>query len=87
MVKIILNINGMACGMCEAHVNDAIREHFPIKKVNSSHIKGTTEILAENPLDGEELRAVIDATGYKVTSVSYKTYEKKGFSLAGLFRK
>lgn len=33
MVKITLDIEGMACGMCEAHVNDAVRRVFPVKKV------------------------------------------------------
>ena len=33
MVKITLEVEGMACGMCEAHVNDAIRKAFPVKKV------------------------------------------------------
>ena len=40
MVKITLDIEGMACGMCEAHVNDAVRRVFPVKKVTSSHSKG-----------------------------------------------
>lgn len=33
MLKITLRIEGMACGMCEAHVNDAVRQNFDIKKV------------------------------------------------------
>ena len=40
MVKITLEVEGMACGMCEAHVNDVIRKVFPVKKVTSSHTKG-----------------------------------------------
>ena len=28
------------CGMCEAHVNDAIRREFPVGKVSSSRKKG-----------------------------------------------
>ena len=64
MVKITLHVDGMACGMCEAHVNDAVRKAFPVKKVNSSHGKGITEIIAQQPLDEEadqfELQ-VIDA--------------------------
>ena len=55
MVKIILEVDGMACGMCETHVNDAVRRVFPVKKVTSSHAKGRTEILAEQPLDEEQL--------------------------------
>ncbi len=33
MVKIILGIEGMACGMCEAHINEAVRNAFHVKKV------------------------------------------------------
>ncbi len=29
MIQITLEIDGMMCGMCEAHVNDAVRKkHF-----------------------------------------------------------
>ena len=44
MIKITLQVDGMQCGMCEAHVNDAIRRAFPVKKVTSSHSKGQTVI-------------------------------------------
>lgn len=84
MVKTILEIDGMACGMCEAHVNDAVRKAFAVKKVTSSHSKGRTEILSEQPLEEERLRAVIEATGYQVMTLRSEPYEKKGFSL---FRK
>ena len=47
MVKTVLTIDGMACGMCESHVNDAIRNALRVKKVTSSHAKGETEILSE----------------------------------------
>lgn len=84
MVKITLDVDGMACGMCEAHVNNAVRNAFAVKKVTSSHTKGKTEILSEQPLEEEKLKSVIEATGYKVTAVQSEVYEKKGFSL---FRK
>ncbi len=81
MVKITLEVEGMACGMCESHVNDAVRKAFPVKKVTSSHGKGRTEIIAEEPLEEQALRAAIDATGYQVRSVKMEPYKKKGFSL------
>lgn len=84
MVKIIVEVDGMACGMCEAHVNDAVRKAFSVKKVTSSHAKGRTEILADAPVDEEKLREAISATGYEVKAVKTEPYEKKGFSL---FRK
>lgn len=40
MIKITLDVEGMACGMCEAHVNNAVRQNFAVKKVTSSHTKG-----------------------------------------------
>lgn len=36
MIKTTVGIDGMMCGMCEDHVNDAIRKSFDIKKVSSS---------------------------------------------------
>ena len=69
MVRMILEIDGMACGMCEAHVNDAVRRAFTVKKVTSSHAKGRTEILSEQPLEEEKLRAAIEAAGYRVKTV------------------
>ena len=47
MLKITLGVDGMMCGMCESHVNDAVRKAFPVKKVTSSHGKGQTVILTE----------------------------------------
>ena len=83
MIKIILDVEGMACGMCEAHVNDAVRRAFPVKKVTSSHTKGRTEILSEQPLEESKLKTAIEATGYQVTALQSEPYEKKGFSLFG----
>lgn len=81
MIKITVDVDGMACGMCEAHINDAVRQSFKIKKVTSSHCKGKTEILAEEPIDDEKLKQVIEKTGYTVTGIHTEPYEKKGFSL------
>lgn len=53
MVKTLLHIDGMMCGMCESHINDAVRRNFNVKKVVSSHSKNTTEIISETELDRE----------------------------------
>lgn len=44
MVKITIGIEGMACGMCEAHLGEAVRNAFQVKKVTSSHMKMQTEV-------------------------------------------
>ena len=83
MIKTILTIDGMMCGMCESHINDTIRRSFKIKKVASSHSKGVTEIISESPLDETALREAIGKTGYKVLEIQTEPYEKKRFSLFG----
>lgn len=40
MIQITVKIEGMACGMCESHVNDAVLRAFSVKKVSSSHKRG-----------------------------------------------
>ena len=78
MIRTTLQIDGMMCGHCEAHVNDTIRQAFPVKKVESSHTKKETIILSEEPLDEEKLRAAIKETGYDLVSISAAPYEKRG---------
>ena len=85
MYKITVDIDGMACGMCEAHINDTIRNNFKVKKVTSSHVKNKAEIICNENITLDELRAVIDKTGYTVTSVKSEPYEKHG--IASLFKK
>lgn len=69
MLKITLKIEGMMCGMCEAHINDAIRSHFPAKKVSSSRRKGETVFYMAEAPDMERLQAVLHETGYELKSV------------------
>ena len=83
MIKTTLKIYGMMCPMCESHINDKIRQSFKIKKISSSHSKGTTEIISESTLDEIALKEAIGKTGYKVLEYSAQPYEKKKFSLFG----
>ena len=77
MVKLTLGIEGMACGMCEAHINEAVRNAFPVKKVTSSHKKKQTIILTEQNIPEQKLKDVIAKAGYDVVSVSSEPYQKK----------
>ena len=78
MVKTTVEVTGMACGMCEAHVNDAIRDAFSIKKVSSSHTKNEAEIISEEELDAEKIKSVIAEQGYEVGAIKSEPYQKKG---------
>lgn len=77
MYKITLKIDGMMCGMCEAHINDTVRKNFKVKKVSSSHSKGVCEIISESEISEEKLRSIIDETGYTVSSFRCEPYVKK----------
>ena len=79
MYKTIANIEGMMCGMCEAHIQDAIRKLPGVKRVKASHSKNQVKILTPSPLTLDELHTVIDPTGYRLVSAESKIYEKKGF--------
>lgn len=78
MVKLIVGVEGMACGMCEAHINEAVRNAFLVKKVSSSHTKKQTVILTKSDIEEEKLKDVIAKSGYHVVSVSREPYEKRG---------
>lgn len=77
MNKYILKIEGMMCGNCEAHMNDAIRNNFAVDKVTSSHSKKECVILAQE-LDEEKVKQVVADTGYELVSISSEPYKKKG---------
>ena len=59
-------------------INEAVRKAFDVKKVSSSHSKNQTVILTEQEIDEQALRQVIDATGYRVSSIRSEPYQKKG---------
>ena len=81
MYKITLKIDGMACGMCEAHTNDTIRRAFDddVKSVTSSHTKKETVIIAKREIPEADIREVMKPTGYDMQGYKIEPYEKKGF--------
>ena len=79
MIKTIMKIDGMMCGMCEAHVCDAIRKAVPeAKKVAASRSKKEASFLTEEAVDTNSLKAAIDATGYTCLGMESAPYEKRG---------
>ena len=80
MIKTTMKIDGMMCGMCEAHVCDAIRKAVPsAKKVSASRGKKEASFLTEEAVDAERLKAAVDATGYTCQGIESAPYEKKGW--------
>jgi copper chaperone CopZ len=71
MITTTLGIEGMACSMCEAHVNDAIRRNFSVRRVKSNRRKKTCVVVSEEPLDVNKLKQTIAALGYDLVSVDW----------------
>ena len=69
MEKLTVEIDGMSCGMCDAHVNDLVRKNFNVKKVKANHSKGSAEIITEENITQEDLTKALAEMGYKVLSV------------------
>ena len=79
MIKTTVTVEGMVCGMCEAHINDAVRAALPVKKVTSSRAKKETVILSDARIDHEAVKRAIAGAGYTPLSIAEETVEKKGF--------
>lgn len=79
MNKYILGIDGMACGMCEMHVEDKLRKAIKLKKVKASHIKNNVTVITELELSEEDFKKILDSTGYRVTSFTKSVAVKKLF--------
>ena len=79
MNKVTVKIDGMMCGMCEAHVCDAIRRAFPdALRVRASRAKGEATFLMCGEVDEEKAERAISATGYRFLSVSSEPAKKRG---------
>ena len=70
MVKITLKIEGMMCGMCEAHICDTIRRTVPsARKVSASRRRKEASFVTDCPFDAELLKKAINETGYTCLDV------------------
>ena len=79
MFKTTLKIEGMMCGMCEAHISDVIRKTVPgAKKVSAARRRNEATFISDAPVDAGKLMEAINATGYTCSDVKSSPYEKKG---------
>lgn len=67
--KITLQIDGMMCGMCESHINDAIRSNLNVKKLKTSHATGLSEFQTNDVVSDDKLKEIITKTGYRVLDI------------------
>ena len=85
MIRITVKVDGMMCGMCEAHVNDAIRRALPVKKVASDRKRKETVILTEQDIPDSRLESVITESGYTFLGAAREEDRPRG--LKALFKR
>lgn len=86
MKEVKFKVDGMMCGMCEAHVKDAIRkEDSNAKSIKVSHSTGKVSFITSE-FNEEKVIGTISDLGYKPSEVSCYEYEKKSF-FAGFLKK
>ena len=76
MIKTTVKIEGMMCGHCENHMDEAVKKTFDVKKVTSSHEKRETVIISEKELAEEKVKEVVDAAGYTFCGMTSEPYKK-----------
>ena len=70
MSKVIVKVDGMMCGMCEAHIADTVRKVYPeAKKVKASRRKGEVSFVIDEAPDEQKLKEAITETGYTFVSL------------------
>ena len=83
MIQTTVQVSGMACSMCEAHINDAIRAAFPVEKVSSSQSKGETVILSQEPLDETPSAPPLTPPAMRRGRSAPQSAKRKAFSISG----
>ena len=84
MTKLI-TVEGMMCGMCEAHVNDALRKVPGVTKASASRSKKQALVECGEWVSDEALLKAVNDTGYRASNV--RAAEPKRSGLRGLFGK
>lgn len=80
MVKVIMEVEGMHCQMCENRVNNAVKAIAAPQSITSSAKDNRTEFVAAEAPDEAAIRAAVEDMGFAVKGYSVEPY-KKGFSL------
>jgi copper chaperone CopZ len=80
MIQTTLGVEGMACGMCEAHVSDAIRRSFDVRSAKSSRRKRQCVVVSEQALDRDRVASVLGELGYELTSMTEEPCKRSFFN-------
>lgn len=66
MKELKLNVEGMSCHHCEARISNNLKKLENIQEVNASAKDESVVIYYEDSINIEQIKEVIEDTGYKV---------------------
>ena len=65
----VIEIKGMMCGHCEAHVKKALEALEGVASAEASHEKGTAVVQLSGSVDDATLKKTVEEEGYEVTGI------------------
>ena len=65
----VIEIKGMMCGHCEAHVKKALEALDGVASAEASHEKGTAIVQLSGSVDDAALKKAVEEEGYEVTGI------------------
>ncbi len=81
-----MTVEGMMCGMCEAHVADALRKVPGVEKVKVTRANNQATIHCQEDVSDEALLKAVNDTGYTASNVQVAE-ETGGKKLFGFKKK
>ena len=76
--KLVLDIKGMTCSGCEAHVEQAAKKVEGIRKAKASYAEGKAEIEFDPAkTNHEKIIEAVKTTGYKITASKLSNTKKE----------
>ena len=68
-IDLIMNIKGMMCEHCEAHVKQALEKLDGVASATASHTEGRALVKLNHSLDANLLKSAVEAEGYEVLDI------------------
>ena len=68
-IDLVMNIEGMMCEHCEAHVKKALEQIDGVAEATASHKQAKCDVVLSHSLDVNILKSAVEEAGYKVVSI------------------
>ena len=68
MERKTISVTGMSCNGCEQNVKNALQNLKGVNRVEADHEADTVELVAEDDVADDDIKATIENAGYDVTA-------------------